>query len=236
MELINDKKRDIVDSYYPYLVAFFCSIVILGNIFALKISSFLSLITPSGMICFPYTFSILDIITEVYGEKAASRTIKAGLIILFLYFLMLRIVTNLTPSPDWHLQHEWENIFSASSRIVFGTFIAYYLGEKINTKLLSILKYVFNKKYFLRRSLASTFMGVSVDTVVFNLVAFYGIFSFDFLLWFTLHQLVLKWVMEITGSWVASRIVTRLKNYEQLDPVKPRAWIDKYLRAKKPLQ
>lgn len=226
----SNKEFNITKSYYPFLMALFCSVVILGNIYALKISSLFSMRTPSGMICFPFTFSIIDIITEVYGEDAANRTIKMGLFVLILYFITLYIVTGLNPAPEWTLQKEWESIFSSSTMIIIATFIAYFLGEKVNTKLLSILKYLFNKKYFLRRSIASTFVGVTIDTVIFNLIAFYSLFSFDFLVVFTLHQLFFKLTLEVFGSWVSNLIVPSLKKYEDLDPVKPRAWIDKYLR------
>lgn len=232
MDTVREKEYDITRSYYPYLVALFCSVVILGNIYALKITSFFSMLTPSGMICFPFTFSIIDIITEVYGEEAASKTIKMGLFILMVYFLTLHIVTGLNPAPEWNHQKEWESIFSSSQMIVIGTFTAYFLGERVNTKLLSILKYLFNKKYFLRRSIASTFAGVTIDTIVFNFVAFSSSFSFNFLVVFTLHQLIFKLAIEVFGSWLSSLIVPSLKKYENLDPVRPRAWIDKYFREK----
>jgi queuosine precursor transporter len=181
------------------------------------------------MICFPLTFSICDIITEVYGEEAANKAIIAGLVSLFIYFITLYIVTHLSPAESWGNQTAWESIFSASYRIMIATFVAYYLGEKANSKLLSILKFMYNKQFFLRRSIASTFVGILIDTVVFNAIAFLGVFELSFWLKFTVSQLILKIFFEIFGSWVASGIVPFIKRHENLDPIQPRAWITNYL-------
>lgn len=232
MEQEHTAQNNITTSAYPYLLAVFCSIIILGNIYALKITRFFSILTPSGMICFPFTFSICDIITEVYGEKAADRAIKMGLIILVIYFISLNIVTMLEPAPGWDNQHAWETIFSSSPRIILGTFLAYYLGEKINSKILSMLKSIFNGKFFLRRSIASTIIGVTVDTFVFNFIAFFGKFSLNYWLIFTCNQLVLKVFFELFGSWVSSIIVPILAKKENLSPIQPKTWINKYWQTK----
>lgn len=228
MEQKHIAQDDTTASAYPYLLAIFCSIIILGNIYALKITRFFSIITPSGMICFPFTFSICDIITELYGEKAADRTIKMGLIVLVFYFISLNIVTILEPAPGWENQKAWESIFSSSPRIILGTFLAYYLGEKINSKILSILKSIFNGKFFLRRSIASTIIGVTIDTIVFNFIAFFSTFSLSYWIVFTFHQLILKVIFELFGSWVSSIIVPILNKYEKLSPIQAQKWINKY--------
>lgn len=223
---------DISKSAYPYLVTIFCSIIILGNIYALKITTFFSILTPCGMICFPFTFAICDIITEGYGEDAANTAIRLGLISLVIFFITLNIVTNLEPAPGWEHQEAWETIFALSPRIFVATFLAFYFGEKINSKILSILQYIFRGAFFLRRSIASTFIGVTVDTLIFNIIAFSFIFSFGFFVKFTLHQLAIKLVFELFGSWLASLIVPYIQKNENLNPVKPRAWITKYFSQK----
>ena len=232
MNNTTDHSDILLNSYYPILVTLFCTVVLLGNIFALKTSSIFGLISPCGMICFPFTFTICDIVTEVYGDKAARQTIRLGLITLLIYFCFLSIVTSLTPAPSWNKQEEWETIFAMSKLIFIATFTAYYLGERINSFLLSTLKYICNKKYFLKRSLISTFFGVCVDTFIFNFIAFFWFFSFDIWISITISQLILKLLYEVLGSFIASAIVPYLKKNEKLDPLTERAWINKYLLNK----
>lgn len=225
------ENSNITSSAYPYLLSLFCSIIILGNIFALKITRFFSILTPSGMICFPFTFSICDIITEMYGEKAADRAIKMGLIILIIYFISLHIVTTFEPAEEWKNQKAWETIFSSSPRIILGTILAFYLGEKINSKILSILKFILNGNYFLRRSIVSTIIGVTIDTLIFNFIAFFSVFSLNYWLIFTCHQLILKIIFELFGSWVSSLIVPILIKHEK-NPSQAKKWINKYWQKK----
>lgn len=232
---MNQKERNsdnITSSAFPYLLSIFCSIIILGNIYALKITTIFGMLTPSGMICFPFTFSICDIITEAYGEEAADRAIKTGLVVLIIYFISLQFVTYLDPAPGWQNQHAWETIFASSPRIIAGTFLAYYLGEKINSKLLFFLNDLFNGKFFLRRSIASTFTGVFIDTIVFNFIAFFGNFPIRYWVIFTCQQLILKMLFELFGSYIASLIVPYLVKYENLDSTKPGSWIAKYWKQK----
>lgn len=222
--------KNITNSFYPYFMSLFCAIIILGNIYALKIITIFSLRTPSGMICFPFSFSINNIITEVYGEEAATKTIRFGMIILILYYLTLLFITGIDPAPGWNSQKEWEKIFSSSPLIVLGTLCAYYSSEKINSKILSIFKYYFEGKYFLGRSVGATIIGVTLDTLIFNVIAFYWFLPFYDWVFFTLDQIALKIFFEIIGSIISSLVIPSLKNYEDLDPVKPRAWIDKFRR------
>lgn len=223
-----EKKHIIISNHYTLLSCLFCSIVLLGNLFALKTTIIYGHLTPSGMICFPFTFSLCDIITEVYGNKAATKTIHMGLLILLIYFITLHIVTIFPAAPGWEKQEAWNEIFSMSPSIFLGTIIAYYLGEKINSRMLSALRYMFNIKAFFNRSLISTFIGVTIDTLVFNLVAFLWILPFYQWVSITISQLILKLLYEAIGSSIASMIVPFLKKQENLDPIKPRVWIDKY--------
>ena len=223
---------NVTSSAFPYLLSVFCSIIILGNIYALKITTIFGMLTPSGIICFPFTFSICDIITEAYGSKAADRAIKTGLGVLIIYFISLQLVTFLEPAPGWQNQHAWETIFLSSPRIIAGTFVAYYLGEKVNSQLLAFLNYIFNGKFFLRRSLASTFSGVFIDTLVFNFIAFFGSFPIKYWVIFTFQQLILKMIFEFIGSLLASLIVPSIIKNENLDPIKPGRWMERYWKQR----
>lgn len=234
MYKINSKESlalSIVNSAYPYLLCSFVLTAVLGNLFALKIIVLCGLQTPAGMICFPFTFSICDIINDVYGRPAANIAIRTGVVGLIFYFSTLFLVSNITPSDVWHLQKEWDSIFSLSLRIFAGTIVGFYIGEKANSIILSILKYLFRQQTELKRYLTSTLAGVTLDTIIFNLVAFLYVFSFKELAYITLTQLILKYIFEIAGSFIASRISPIIKRRENLDEVENFPWLN-FIRKK----
>ncbi len=65
-------------AYYPVLVAVFTALVIISNVTATKGVEFGPIITDGGFIVFPLTYVIGDVLSEVYGFKAARRAIYAG--------------------------------------------------------------------------------------------------------------------------------------------------------------
>ncbi|MSZ57800.1 MAG: VUT family protein, partial [Actinobacteria bacterium] len=65
-------------SLYPIIVAVFCSVLLISNIGATKLIEFGPLITDGGVFLFPLTYLLGDILSEVYGWKAARRAIILG--------------------------------------------------------------------------------------------------------------------------------------------------------------
>ncbi|MCK5752351.1 MAG: VUT family protein, partial [Mycobacterium sp.] len=65
-------------AYYPVLVAVFTALVIVSNVTATKGVEFGPIITDGGFIVFPLTYVIGDVLSEVYGFKAARRAIYTG--------------------------------------------------------------------------------------------------------------------------------------------------------------
>ncbi len=217
-------------NYYIYFCSLFTTIVIAGNIFALKFVKIGFLSTPAGMICFPFTYSLGDIITELYGFNAAKKVILMGLLNLIIYIILLNIVIWLPQSSDWPLNKEFDHLFSISLRIVLGTILGYLIGELINSKILSILKYITDGNIFLPRSIISTIIGVTVDTIIFNMVAFIAIIPLTKLMSFIFEQYILKLSFELFGSLMASIIVAYIRKREPLDIIDNYSykWIDKY--------
>ena len=65
-------------AYYPALAAVFTALVIISNVTATKGVAFGPIITDGGFIVFPLTYVIGDVLSEVYGFKAARRVIFLG--------------------------------------------------------------------------------------------------------------------------------------------------------------
>lgn len=204
-------------SIYPYLCSLFTAIVIAGNVFALKVVNLGILSTPAGMICFPFSFSIVDIVTEVYGDKTAARFIHTGLINLVIFIVLLQMVLMLPSETTISSQTEFNNVFNLSWRIFLGTIAGYYFGEKINSKCLSFFKFITDGAAFLPRSISSTIIGITVDTIFFNLIAFAGEIPTDKLVPFISKQYVLKIFFAWMGAYLVSKVIPYIKRKEKSD-------------------
>lgn len=200
--------------YFNTLQTVFITLIITGNILALKMTHILAIITPAGMICFPFTYTINDIITEVYGKKASINLIKNGLIALTIFTAFLLLSVKMVPADTWSKQSSYENVFGFAPRLFFATIIGYLSGEILNSEILSRLYQKFDGAYYLPRSIFSTLFGVLVDSITFNLCAFLFTMSLGTLVIFTFHQFILKLLFEIVGSLVSTPIVKALKAKE----------------------
>ena len=229
--MIKNKRTHLeIDDTLIILSSIFSMIVIAGNIFALKFTTIGPFSTPAGMICFPFTYTLGDIITEIYGYSIARKVILMGLFNLVLFYIFLKLVIALPPASFWHLQKEFEAVFGLSSRILLGTIVGYLSGELVNSRILSFLKYITQGNIFVPRAVASTIIGVTTDTLFFNIAAFLFIIPFSILLPFILQQYLLKICFEIVGAFAAGFIVKKIKKTQKIDIIDPYPfkWIEKY--------
>src|SRR3990167_8353775 len=224
--MIKNKRTHLeIDDTLIILSSIFSMIVIAGNIFALKFTTIGPFSTPAGMICFPFTYTLGDIITEIYGYSIARKVILMGLFNLVLFYIFLKLVIALPPASFWHLQKEFEAVFGLSSRILLGTIVGYLSGELVNSRILSFLKYITQGNIFVPRAVSFPILFVSTHTLFFFFSS-----SFSILLPFILQQYLLKICFEIVGAFAAGFIVKKIKKTQKIDIIDPYhfKWIEKY--------
>ena len=110
-------------TYYPILVAVFTALVIVSNVTATKGVAFGPIITDGGFIVFPLTYVIGDVLSEVYGFKAARRAIILGFSMNVLAALAFWVTIYLPAADFYENQEHFENVVdSFHVPILHGTF------------------------------------------------------------------------------------------------------------------
>lgn len=97
-------------AYYPVLVAVFTALVIISNITATKGVEFGPIITDGGFIVFPLTYVIGDVLSEVYGFRAARRAILTGFAMNALAAAAFWVTVYLPAADFYENQEHFENI------------------------------------------------------------------------------------------------------------------------------
>src|SRR5688500_14110825 len=90
----------------------------------------------AGILFFPISYVIGDILTEVYGYGRARRCIWAGFGALSFMAAMSWVVVALPPDPHWTGQAAYEAVFGQVPRIVLASIIAFWAGEFANSYVL----------------------------------------------------------------------------------------------------
>jgi len=211
--------------YYDLVMAAFVAILLLSNIIGAAKRSVVDL--PfigewpfgAGVLFFPLSYVIGDILTEVYGYARARRAIWTGFAALAFMAFMAWIVVALPPAPGWKDQAAYEAVFGNSWRIVLASMLGFWAGEFANSVVLAKLKLRDNGKRMGLRFVASTFIGQGLDSLIFYPVAFYGLDGWpnDALFQTVLSQWAIKTGWEIILLPVTIAIVVALKRREGVD-------------------
>jgi queuosine precursor transporter len=200
--------------YLNTITAFFVAVLIISNIASTKISQIGPLTLDAGTLLFPLSYIFGDILTEVYGYKRSRKIFWLGFICTALLSIMMMVVIALPPSPDWQYQEAFKNIFGLTPRIIMASLIAYFAGEFSNSYILAKMKIKTKGKYLWARTIGSTLIGEGLDTLIFVMIAFYGIFPVIPLI---ISNYIFKCGVEVLFTPLTYKIVKFLKKEEKED-------------------
>jgi uncharacterized integral membrane protein (TIGR00697 family) len=209
--------------YFDFVMAAFVTVLLLSNVIgAGKIATVtLPGIGPwpfgAGILFFPISYVIGDVLTEVYGYARARRCIWAGFAAMLFMALMSTIVVALPPDPSWKGQAAYEAVFGQVPRIVFASIAAFWAGEFANSYVLARMKVLTEGKYLWTRTIGSTVVGQAVDSVIFYPLAFWGVWDNDKLVLVLVTQWALKVSWEALLTPVTYAVVGFLKRREGVD-------------------
>ena len=211
--------------YYDLAMAAFVAILLLSNIIGAANRSFIDL--PyigewpfgAGVLFFPLSYVLGDVLTEVYGYARARRVIWTGFAALAFMAVMAFVVVKLPPAPGWRDQAAYEAVFGNSWRIVLASMSAFWAGEFANSFVLAKMKLADNGRRMGLRFVASTIIGQGIDSLLFYPLAFYGEQSWPTgeLFKTVFSQWVTKSGWEVLLLPITIWIVTAIKRREGLD-------------------
>ena len=164
--------------YFDYVMAAFVTILLLSNLIGAGKRAVLDLplVGPwpfsAGVLFFPVSYVIGDILTEVYGFAYARRCIWAGAASLLFMVLMSVVVVALPPDAGWTGQAAYEQVFGQTPRIVIASIIAFWAGEFVNSYVLARMKIWTDGRMLWTRTIGSTVFGQAVDSALFYPLAF----------------------------------------------------------------
>lgn len=203
-------------SYYPTLVAVFTALVIVSNVTATKGVAFGPIITDGGFIVFPLTYVIGDVLSEVYGFKAARRAIFLGfgmnVLAAFAFW-----VTIYLPAADFYANQEhFENVVHAYTQLIVAGLAGFIVGQTINAWVVVAIKQRTKEKHLWARLVGSTFAGQLGDTLVFCSIAAsaIGISTFRDFLTYTALGWIYKTAIEVVMLPITYRVIALIKRRE----------------------
>ena len=211
--------------YFDFVMVAFVVILLLSNVLGAGKRAVVDLpwIGPwpfgAGILFFPVSYVIGDVLTEVYGYARARRCIWAGFCSTLFMAFMSFVVVALPPAPEWKNQAAYEVIFGQVPRIVVASMTAFWAGELVNSYVLAKMKLWTQGRHLWTRTIGSTVAGQGIDSLIFYPLAFWGAEGWTNTL--VLQVLVTQWVLKVSWEVVLTPVtyivVGWLKRREGID-------------------
>ena len=148
--------------WYPFSVRLFES-----NLFELSV----------GILPYPITFLITDLISEIYGKKKANQVVTAGIFASFFSIVILLIAQAVPAIPASPVDNAtFDKVFALSPLAVLASMLAYLFAQYIDIRIYHFWKNLTRGKMLWLRNNFSTFASQFIDTfTVIVLLCSFGV-------------------------------------------------------------
>ena len=204
--------------YFDYVMAAFVAILLLSNLIgAAKLATIGGFTFGAGILFFPVSYVLGDVLTEIYGYANARRCIWAGFAAMVFMAFMSWVVVAMPPADGWDGQAAYESVFGQVPRIVIASMVAFWAGEFVNSFVLAKMKILTGGKHLWSRTIGSTIFGQAVDSAIFYPLAFLGVWETGAVVTVMFTNWALKVLWEVVLTPVTYAVVGFLKSREGVD-------------------
>ena len=174
---------------YLYLAATFIAALVVCNLIANKFITidlgFKTFVISAGVLPYPITFLITDILSEIYGKKKTAHIVWAGFGASLFVLGVLLLAQQFTAIAGSPVDDEtFNNVFGNSWRVIFSSMTAYLCAQLIDVRIYHFWKVKTVGKHLWLRNNLSTIFSQLVDTTLVVCVLFLGVSSHSEILQF----------------------------------------------------
>lgn len=180
-----------------------------------------------GMIPFPVTFLLTDVLNEFYGKRAARfvTLLAFGLALLAYAFILIAgaiPIAPLTTKPDWQgvTEPAFQTVFLGSQRILLSSMVAYVVAQFVDIFVFHALKRLTQNRMLWLRATGSTAVSQLIDTIVINFVAWTGLLGFDTIVNMVMSSYLVKILIAVGLTPVVYAVHALIERGLKIEPVK----------------
>ena len=192
---------------FVIVAAFFVTALVVSNIIAVKLIQVSGRVFPAGLVIFPLSYLLGDVLTEVYGFRAARAVIWLGFACNLLALGAIQIAIALPAAPFYEQDQAYEDVLGTTWRIFVASLTAYVIGELANAYVLARMKSATRGRFLWSRTIGSTVVGQGIDSAIFYPLAFWGVWDNETLLIVLLTQ----WVLKVAWEALLTPVPTTVK-------------------------
>lgn len=176
---------------FAALTAFYAIYLGASQIMATRIINFdlgfYQFFAPAAVFFYPFIAQVIDMINEVYGKQRTQLAIIIAFVTQVLLVMFILMVNSLTPAPFFEYEEAWQSLFGLGIRITFASWVAFLISSNLDALIFAKLKKKFQDRenkfkhdislnpYVWLRSSASDLADLTLDSLIFVTLAFYGV-------------------------------------------------------------
>tara|TARA_Y100001970_G_C14257143_1_gene876383 strand:- start:8446 stop:9111 length:666 start_codon:yes stop_codon:yes gene_type:complete len=209
-------KIDFRDQFYLVLSGIFIASLVTCNLIANKFVTvdlgFKVFIVSAGILPYPLTFLVTDLISELYGQKKANLVVLAGFVSSMFVLLFLWIGGQFNAIPDSVVNDQtYNSVFKNAWRIIAASMTAYLFAQFVDVKIFHFWKRLTNGKHLWLRNNASTVASQLLDTTLVISILFVGVWSTDQIFSAVIDGWIFKMLMALVDTPIIYGIIYLLK-------------------------
>ena len=240
------------ETLYLVLATLFSVIVIVSNLITVKFVAmpfFREYLVPCGLLTYPLTFLVSDLVTEMYGQHKARFMVYLGFSMSVIAHFIIQFAVKLPAHPEWIVAYnpfqfaetgDYQTAFSAVFKpngiALFSSMAAYVVAQILDIQLFAFLKELTKNRYLWLRNGGSTLVSQVVDTLVVNILFLYcgmkipldqviyiSMVCYLYKMFFTLCNVPLfylaVWLSQRFLFGKQTKLLPHLSNSQQLDTI-----------------
>ena len=204
------------EQFYVFLSAIFIASLVTCNLIANKFVTvdlgFKVFIVSAGILPYPLTFLVTDLISELYGQKKANLVVFSGFVASMFVLLFLWLGGQFNAIPSSIVNDDiYNSVFQNAWRIIAASMIAYLFAQFIDVRIFHFWKRLTNGKHLWLRNNGSTIASQLVDTTLVVMILFVGVWESDQIVSAIIDGWLFKMLMAAIDTPIIYGIIHLLK-------------------------
>lgn len=175
------------------LFAWIAIATVITNIEVIKCVDMFGMAVTLGNVIYGTTFLVTDILNEMYGVKAARKGVYLGFFAAIVFTVIMQINLMFIPNASDFASGSFETIFSLLPRITIASMVAYLTANLVDAQLYNLIRKMLpDDKWLWVRNNGSTMIAQMLDTIIFGVIAFTGLYDPIIIIQLTITSYILK--------------------------------------------
>lgn len=156
--------------------------IILANLQGPKLTMIFGVETSLGVIFYSSIFFATDVLSENYGRAEANKAVRMGFVVSIVVLVMMSLALLYQPSTNPRtagfsneIHDAFATIVNYTPRFIFGSLLAYYVAQTFDVWAFHRIRRITGERWLWLRNNLSTMSSQLLDTLIYSLVAWWGL-------------------------------------------------------------